>query len=108
MLVLEPNTSIITIRQLTYHPLNPNNMNYSITTSHIRVRLIANQIDLSIQCDIKPIGCKKPLFNNIIKSILIKNEQKEKSNLKNSLLTLTDQFNHQQSSNKKLQATSIL
>jgi len=105
MLVLEPNTSIITVRQLTYHPLNLHNINY---TSHICVRLIANRTDLTVECDTKPIGCKKLLFNHITKSTSINNEQQENSNLKNSLLTLTDQFDHQQSSNKNLQATSIL
>jgi hypothetical protein len=95
MLVLEPNTSIITVRQLIYHPLNINN---SMITSHICVRLIAHQTDLSIQCDTKPIGCKKSLSNNTIKFISINNKQQENINLKNSSL----------SSNKKLQATSIL
>jgi len=101
MLVLEPNTSIITVRQLTYHPLNINN---SMITSHICVRLIAHQTDLSIQCDTKPIGCKKLLSNNTIKSISINNKQQRNTNLKNSSLTLTNQL----SSNKNLQATSIL
>jgi hypothetical protein len=69
MLVLETNTSIITVCQLSYP------FSHSMITSHICVRLIANQRDLSIQCDTKPIGCKKPLLNNTIKSTSIDNEQ---------------------------------
>jgi hypothetical protein len=90
MLVLEPNTSIITVRPLTYHPFNPNTLSYSMFTNHICVRLIANQTDSSIQCDTKPIGCKKRSSNNIIKSTSMNNEQQN----------LTP--------NKKLQTTSIL
>jgi hypothetical protein len=59
MLLLEPNTSIITVR-----PFNRNTINYSMFTNHICVRLIANQIDSSIQCDTKPLGCRKRSSNN--------------------------------------------
>ncbi len=79
MLVLEPNTSIITVRPLTSYPLDPNNINYPIITSHICVRLIADRTDSSIQCDTKPIGCEKPLLNNI--------KQQENSNRNKSLET---------------------
>ncbi|CAF1071321.1 unnamed protein product [Rotaria sordida] len=62
MLILEPNTSIITVRQLTYHhQLNSNNINHTITTNYICVRLIAHQTNLTIQCDTKPMKCQQTL-----------------------------------------------
>jgi hypothetical protein len=71
MLVLEPNTSIITVHQLTY-PWS----SHSMITTHICVRLIANRIDSSIQCDTKPIGCKKSLLNNKKQSSSISSNKK--------------------------------
>ncbi|CAF4414218.1 unnamed protein product [Rotaria sp. Silwood2] len=123
MLILEPNTSIITVRQLTYHQFNPNNNNHTITTSYVCVRLIAHRTNLTIQCNTKPMKCKqtfsclpmkylqKPLMNHMIKSTLINNEQQEKSHLNNSPRNFRDQFNKQQSSkffNKNFEAMSIL
>ncbi|CAF3359883.1 unnamed protein product [Rotaria sp. Silwood1] len=123
MLILEPNTSIITVRQLTYQQFNSNNTNYTITTSYVCVRLIAHRTNLAIQCDTKPMKCKqafsclpmkyiqKPLINHIIKSTSINNEQQEKSYLNNSTTNIIDQSNEQQSlksCSKNFEAVSIL
>jgi hypothetical protein len=81
-------------------------------TSHVCVRLIADRKDLSIQCDTKPIGCKKPLGyfprKYLFQSTSILNDVREQ---KLNLKILTDQFDKQQSlitSNKKFQETSIM
>ena len=91
ILVLKPNTSIVTVRQLPYRHLCYNDIHRSMMTSYISVRLIAYQTDLSIQCDLKPMKCKNlldsfpnkcgqnPSVNNIIKSTLVKDKKEKKS-----------------------------
>jgi hypothetical protein len=80
-------------------------------TSNICVRLIADRKDLSIQCDTKPIGCKKPLGyfprkyiqQPLFQSTSILNDVREqKSNRK------TDKQQSLITSNKKFQETSIM
>lgn len=63
-LILEPNTSIITVRPLPSHSFHRNTIDYSIFTNHVSVRLIAYQTDRIIPGDLQPIGCRKHFVNS--------------------------------------------